>query len=348
MQHAHRQALAAATLEVEIELLGANLAGAAGDAGQQGAAAARDEIGELETARAHLRQIVVEPRRQRGVHVAHLARRVAGEETGRRVVQEVDRVLKLLEDVLVPLTLARHVGDRPEAGPLGTREGQRTDPHAIPADIAGRAVERRRQAQLLGRPLAVARRLGEAIDRLGHFGRSGEQALDAAQVGRATGVREFEVGVVGVEELAARVGNQHALGAGVADDARDIVLHRLAGELDDADRIAEQSEDADHGEKRQAADDEVARLVARQQGKGDGRRDEDGGEHDHEARAAGSLGSMEGGRSRVIAHAGMPVAGRSGFSGKPASALMVSCRRPCRESTIFATPRRPSPRPTCG
>ena len=59
-------------------------------------------------------QIVVEPARERRVEIDDLALGIDREEAGRRVIEIVDRVLQFLEDVLLPLAVARDVGDRPD------------------------------------------------------------------------------------------------------------------------------------------------------------------------------------------------------------------------------------------
>src|SRR5262249_45542460 len=48
-----------------------------------------------------------------GIEVADMAVGLGREEAGGRVVEVVDRLLQLLEHVLVPLEFARHVGERP-------------------------------------------------------------------------------------------------------------------------------------------------------------------------------------------------------------------------------------------
>ena len=105
-----------------IELFGDDIARSAGDAREQRGAAAGDEIAELQAAGADLREIVIEPARQRRIHIGDCARGIAGEKTGRRMVEKIDRVLQFLKDILVPLALARHVGDRPQRRALSAGE----------------------------------------------------------------------------------------------------------------------------------------------------------------------------------------------------------------------------------
>ena len=63
------QRLAAARAQIEVEHLGLDFARRRHDAGQQRRAVARDDVGQLQTARTDLGQVVVEPVRQRRVDV---------------------------------------------------------------------------------------------------------------------------------------------------------------------------------------------------------------------------------------------------------------------------------------
>ena len=67
MQNAHRQEAPGAALEIDVELFGLDLAGPARDDIEQRDAVGGDDVGELQAARAELREIVVEPARERGV-----------------------------------------------------------------------------------------------------------------------------------------------------------------------------------------------------------------------------------------------------------------------------------------
>ena len=79
----------------------------------------RHDVGETQAAGAELGEIVAEPGGERRVQVDDVARRIDREEAGRRMVEIVDRVLQLLEDVLLPLALVRDVGDRPQRRACG-------------------------------------------------------------------------------------------------------------------------------------------------------------------------------------------------------------------------------------
>ena len=115
---------------------------------------ARHHVGEAQAARADLRQIVVEPGGEGRVHVDDGALGIDREEAGRRMVEIVDRVLELLEDVLLALALVRDVGDGPErrrAGRSGAASGRtrtRYQPKSLPA---------RRAAARGGSPRSPAR-----------------------------------------------------------------------------------------------------------------------------------------------------------------------------------------------
>ena len=332
VQQANGQALAAAALQVHVEALGAHLARTAGDAGEQGGAAARHEIGQGEAAGADLGEIVVQPGGQGGVHVTDVAVGAAGKEAGGGMVEEVDGVLEFLEDVLVALALAGDVGDAPQADVARTGYDERADPHAVPSRGPGRWRQRRRKPQFFRSAPAVPRRLGQAINRLGNLRSSGKQPLDATQLAAVLGLAQAHVIVVGVQEATAPVGDEQTFQPAVANDTGDVAAQRPPGELEQADRVAEQCEDADHGEQREQADDEVARVFPRQNGERHRGADQQGGEQDHQARAAGALGRMKGRGRHGFAHA----ARRLRSSDRRRSAQIMSAR-PCRVGLVFAT-----------
>ena len=127
----HRNGAPAAGLEVDVEKLGFHVAGSARERGEERRALARHDIAKPQAAGADLRQVVVEPFGERSVEIGHVAVCIDREEARRRVVEIVDGVLQLLEDVLLPLELARHVGQRPHRQrccPLAVT--QRPHPHA--------------------------------------------------------------------------------------------------------------------------------------------------------------------------------------------------------------------------
>ena len=130
---------------------GSHFARTAGHHGEHGAAVAGDDVIDLEPADAELCEIVVEPPGEGGVHMRDRAVGLGGEEPGGRVVEIVDRVLKVLEEGLVPVVVARLVRDRPRHHPVLGRAFERADANAIPGDLAF-AARRRRETQLLARP----------------------------------------------------------------------------------------------------------------------------------------------------------------------------------------------------
>ena len=89
-------------------------------------------------------EIVIEPVRQRGVEIDDIAVAFDREEAGRRVVEIVDGVLQFLEDVLLPLELARDVGERPHREALlALAVAERAHAHAQPPRRLARACGRR-------------------------------------------------------------------------------------------------------------------------------------------------------------------------------------------------------------
>ena len=165
MDQPYRQALSAAAFQVDIELAGEHFARCAGEGRQQRRAVAGDEIGQVQAAGADLCEIVVQPVRQRRIHIGNGAARLGGEKARWRMIEEVDCVLQFLKDVLVAVAFAGYVRYRPEGGALVSEAFQRAHADAVPAHLAI-AGQRRRQAKLLGAALALAGRLREAVDRL--------------------------------------------------------------------------------------------------------------------------------------------------------------------------------------
>src|SRR6185503_18955090 len=143
-------------------------------------ALAGDDVVDLERARADLRQVVVEPGGERGVEIDDRARGIDREETGRRVVEIVDRVLKLLEDVFLPLALARDVGDRPH-GHAGVALALSGRPYIESQPARALAVAAGEPHLFLKAP-AFARRLYQPVDRLGHVRIADEDPLDRPHV----------------------------------------------------------------------------------------------------------------------------------------------------------------------
>ena len=72
-------------------------------------------------------------------------------------------------------------------------------------------------AHLFLQPLAFARRLEQPVDRLGHIGIADEDPLDRPHVLRARRAGQLEIGGVGVDDVAARIGDHEAV-EGVVDD----------------------------------------------------------------------------------------------------------------------------------
>ena len=98
----------------------------------------RGDVVEMQAAGAEAGEVEIEPAREGGVEIGDLAIGVDRDEAGRRVVEIVDRVLELLEDVLLALALGRDVGDRPERGRAAVA-AQRRDLSAISREFAAHA-----------------------------------------------------------------------------------------------------------------------------------------------------------------------------------------------------------------
>ena len=160
---------------------------------------------------------MVEPRRERGVEIADVAIAIDGEEAGRRVIEIVDGVLQFLEDVLLALAVARHVGDGPQrhlvADPC---VAERSHPQSQP--VHRLAVESGDAHLLLG-AAAFPRRLEQAVNGFRNIGIADEDPFDRPHVIGVAGVDQVEIGGVGVDHPAARIGYEKAVGR--------LVNHRL-------------------------------------------------------------------------------------------------------------------------
>ena len=206
----HRHRLAAAHAQIEVEDLGLHFARRRHDDGQQRRAVAGDDVGQLQPARADLRQIVVEPVRQRGVDVGNVAGRIGREEAARRVVEIFDRVLQFLEHVFLPLAVAGDVGDRPDR---------------VFRPVLGRrpAAARACAASAHGRRPAPATRTSsccrlpsrEAFSRRNTTSETSGLPMKTRSTGRASSTRsragQRQIGRVGVDDVAARIGHRRCL-----------------------------------------------------------------------------------------------------------------------------------------
>ncbi len=253
VEQPRRNGAAAAGLEVDVEDLGLHVAGNRRQRGEQRRTLARHDVVELKAAGADLREIMVEPIGQGGVEIADVAVALGREEAGRSMVEIIDRVLEFLKDVLVPLELARDVGERPDrdAG-LALAVAERAHADAQPA--AGLALVGT-DAHLLLAAAAFARRLEQAIDRFRNPGIADEDPLDRRHVVRLGGLDQGEVGAIGIDDAAAGVGDQDAF-AGIVDHGLEQGARGLsAGNAQDPGGEREQQKDADHGEKREQRQD---------------------------------------------------------------------------------------------
>ena len=131
---------------------------------EQGRAVAGQNVGEPQPAGAHVREIVIEPGRERCVDVADVAIGIDREEARRRVIEIVDGVLQFLEDVFLALAIAGHVGDGPHRSAFESRcVAQRAYPQAQPPC---RLSARPGDPHFLLEAPAIAARLEQPVDRL--------------------------------------------------------------------------------------------------------------------------------------------------------------------------------------
>ncbi len=301
VQQARGQATPVAAAQVEVDLLGAHRIGRAEARGQHGGVIAGDDVAQGESAGADLGEVEIEPAGERRVHVGNIAVRLGREESGRRVIEEVDRVLQFLEDVFVALALARHVGNGPQRRGRAGGTVDRPDANAVPAEFAV-AEQRRGEAQFLGAALALARGLGEAVKRFGRLGRAEEEAVHRAQAGFVIGAAQGEKSFVGVDDPQFALGDDHPVGAGVGDRLGDVVARMRAGELKEADGIGEQGRYAGEGEKGQQGQDIGRGLLVPQDREEGHDREQGRREQQHQPRTAGALRAIHAGMGGRLAH----------------------------------------------
>ena len=290
VEQADGERAAGAGLEVEVHHLGLHLAGGSAERGEKRRAAARDDVGEHQPAGTDLRQIVVEPGGKRRVDVADVALGIDREEARRRMIEIVDGVLQLLEDVLLPLAVARDVGDAPD------RErselfavGERTDAQAQPAH---RLALQAGDADLLLGAAALAGGLEQPVNGLGYVGIADKDPLDRPHVVGVAGIDQVEIGGVGIDHPAARVGHQQAVGRLVDHRLQHRVGAVLAGDAEHAGGERKQAKDAGHRQQRQQRQNIRAGIAPADQQKAHRRADQRHRHQQHHADAAAASAGM--------------------------------------------------------
>ncbi len=172
---------------------------------------------------------------------------LGGEKARRRMVEIVDRVLKILEKGLMPVVVARLIRDRPHHQAVSRHALERTNANAVPGDLA-LAARRRRETKLLARAPAGFRRLRQAINGFRDVRRAGEQTFDRTQVACRGRARKRAIGVVGVDDTRFTVGDEDAVRIGVGDRLGGVEARRPGRQLQHAERVEQQSEGAADGE----------------------------------------------------------------------------------------------------
>ena len=201
------------------------------------------------------------------------------------MVEIVDRVLQFLKDVFLALELARDVGERPHREALlALAVAERAHAHAQPARRLARLVAA--DPHLLLQAAAFARRLQQPVDRLRDIRVADEHPLDRAHVVGIGGVDQLEIGGIGVDHAAARVGDQDAVEGAVDHGLDQRVGGVAAGHAQDAGGEREQEKDADGGQHREQRQDIGAGVAAADQQQAGRRADQHQRDQEHEADAA--------------------------------------------------------------
>ncbi|MGY3367489.1 hypothetical protein ACVWZL_004614 [Bradyrhizobium sp. GM2.4] len=200
------------------------------------------------------------------------------------MIEIFDRVLEFLEHVLLALAVAGDVCDRPHrVSRLALAGAEGPHPHAEPAALAAVIAG---DADLFLLPLAFARGFQQAEHRLGDVGVADEDALHGAHVLRTGGAGQRQVGRIGIDHMAARVGHGEAVEGVVGDAPHHGIVEIAIGEADDAGGEGEQVEQADHRQHGEDTEDIGLGLRAPERHQPDGNGDEAGGHQQHQRNAA--------------------------------------------------------------
>jgi hypothetical protein len=159
------------------------------------------------------------------------------------MIEIVDRMLQLLEHVLLALAVARHVGDGPHRrARLAPAVAEPPHPQAQPAR---RLPAQAGHAHFLLQAAPLARRLGEPVYRLRHVRVADEHPLHRAHVVRVHRIDQMQVGGIGVHHPGLIGHHQPVIGS-VGDRLDQRVDFLAARHAQDAGRDGEQREHADH------------------------------------------------------------------------------------------------------
>ena len=179
------------------------------------------------------------------------------------MIEIVDRLLQLLEDVLLALAIARDVGNGPQRLALPLAARNRPDAQAIPGDTARARAHRLGEPDLLHRPAPLARRLREAVDRLRHFRRAREEPLDGRDrpLASAPGIRRDRPRW---RRRSVRLpADQKPIGRGIGDGLREVVGGGRQAEMHETERVGEQKEHASRRKNGEHHADEGGGLTMR-------------------------------------------------------------------------------------
>ena len=199
------------------------------------------------------------------------------------MVEIFDRVLQFLEHVFLAFPVAGDVGDRPHRVSGALAGAERPHPHPQPAAL--RAVGTG-NADLFLLALAFARRLQQAEHGLRHIGIADEDALHRTHVLLRRSSRQRQIGGVGIDHMAARIGHGQAVIGMIGDPAHHGIVGAAVGETDDAGGKGEQIEQPNHGEDGEHAEDIGLRMDAAERHQRDRDPDEPSRHQQHQNDAA--------------------------------------------------------------
>ena len=210
MHEAHRQRLAGRRGKIEIDDGVAGRARIGLHRTDERHAVAGDDFGQRRGARREAREIDAQPFGERRVDVGDAALLVGGEESGRRVVEMVDRLLQVEEEALLLGALPGDVVELPgkQRLPLPRRvECPRADPVPARARLGARADGLREpELAVAGDPVPQAG--SKSVDRRRRLRHVGQQVLDRLDVGRRRSPGHFAIALVGVNDPPLGVGDQ--------------------------------------------------------------------------------------------------------------------------------------------
>jgi hypothetical protein len=223
-------------------------------------AVAGDDVGNRNRSRPEGRQVDAEPAGKRRVDILDAPVPVCREETDRRLVEIVDRLLQFEECLLLVVTLFRDVGQPPHPQRLAiARHRQKPRRGAVPARPLVSGAQSGRQAEFLVRLHAANDVVGKAVDGIRRIVMARQHGFRRQQILGAGNAGHLAIGLVGIDDGALLIEDADTVGHLVDEAAADVLGAPGLGEFHEADGRGEQVEHAHH--RQQAEHDQKKGFV---------------------------------------------------------------------------------------